>query len=480
MIALHPHSSSLGSIEQFGLDVLLDLSRLLRYAGDGDVVRLRVAEGDVSLSEIITKGWPLSRAPGVVTVPRGALRVVGEIVGAAAEQRSSMRDRFERVPSSANALVAAGVEREPIVSRCAVELRRAALDVADRRPIRLLAPWPDGKRWAAAFSHDLDVVQRWPAFTALRLAELARKGEVARAVRVVAAAARSAMGDPVWSAVQDVLRVERERSVHSTWFILCGTPTWATMRAGDLTYVPESAAARRIIAAAAREGHELGLHGSFQTYTDEHALRAQGQRLAHLANRQLDGVRQHYLRMLPGVTQRSMIAAGFAYDSTFGFADRNGFRLGVADIVPAWSDAQAELLAIDEVPFIWMDRALSKYQGLESPTSWVVDALKLASTCREVEGLWTGIWHPNLAPALGFPGAPGAFASLVRDITAQAPYVASMGELVAWRRARRHTRATALRPDGSVTYGMTGTADARMTLENGAGRPTGERAEPAP
>src|SRR2546430_17478224 len=36
----------------------------------------------------------------------------------------------------------------------------------------------------------------------------------------------------------------------------------------------------------------------------------------------------------PGVTERAMAEAGFWYDSTFGFPDRNGFRLGVADVVP--------------------------------------------------------------------------------------------------------------------------------------------------
>jgi hypothetical protein len=45
MIALHPHSLPLGPVEQFGLDVLLDLSRLLRFTGDGDVVRLHVSRG---------------------------------------------------------------------------------------------------------------------------------------------------------------------------------------------------------------------------------------------------------------------------------------------------------------------------------------------------------------------------------------------------------------------------------------------------
>src|SRR4029079_18133993 len=106
MIALHPHSLPLGPLEQFGLDVLLDLSRLLRFAGDGDVVRLRVSNGEASLGDLIASRWPLNRAAGVVTIPNGALRLIAEIAGAAAEQRSSERDRYGRVPSAVNVLVA--------------------------------------------------------------------------------------------------------------------------------------------------------------------------------------------------------------------------------------------------------------------------------------------------------------------------------------------------------------------------------------
>ena len=81
-----------------------------------------------------------------------------------------------------------------------------------------------------------------------------------------------------------------------------------------------------------------------------------------------------------------MSSAGFAYDSTFGFSDRNGFRLGVADVLPAWLDSGegGQPAGIDEVPFTWMDRALSKYQGIESPQAWVEDAIELARACRAV------------------------------------------------------------------------------------------------
>jgi hypothetical protein len=147
--------------------------------------------------------------------------------------------------------------------------------------------------------------------------------------------------------------------------------------------------------------------------------------------------------------------AGFDYDSTAGFADRNGFRLGVADVVRTWIDPRASTLPMDEVPFTWMDRALSKYQGVEAPDAWIDDALALADECRAVQGLFVGIWHPNLTPALGFPGAPAAYARLVEALVQRDAYVAPLAELVTWRRARRRVRATAIGPDGRVSLNDT-------------------------
>jgi hypothetical protein len=162
-----------------------------------------------------------------------------------------------------------------------------------------------------------------------------------------------------------------------------------------------------------------------------------------------------------------MAAAGFEYDSTFGFADRNGFRLGVADLLPIWDDAVRQPLALDEAPFIWMDRALSKYRGVERPDAWVDDAFALAEECRSVNGMWVGIWHPNLTPALGYPGAPAAYARLVAGMVDRGAWIAPLGELAAWRRSRRATRALAIAPDGTPVLA----AGTRVALEVDDGHP---------
>ncbi|HET7623351.1 MAG TPA: hypothetical protein VFK39_15705 [Gemmatimonadaceae bacterium] len=445
---------ALTAAERFGLELLVDLSRLVPMEdAAADVVAVEVVDGGErtpDLRSLAAGGWGMEPGDGVVRVPRTALAMVTEIAGAAAEQRSEARDPHDRVPSAENALAAAGLEREPVVSLGANSLREAVLRAAGRRAVRLVEPWPEGRRWAAAFTHDLDVVALWPVFAGARWLELARKREARHLMDAALAAVRAAPGDPVLAGLRWLLGLERSLSIHSTWFVLCGTPTRRTVAAGDLTYRPESRRARAALHDIAAGGHEIGLHGSFATMESAEEFSAQRKRLRTIAGKRPDGVRQHFLRMRPGATQRAMSAAGFRYDATYGFPDRNGFRLGVADVVPSWDAEHQRPAGLDEAPLVWMDRALSKYRGIEDPGAWVDDALALADACQSLEGLWVGLWHPNLTPALGYPGAPASYERLARTIATRKPYVATLGQLTSWRAARRAVRAVRIAPDGSV------------------------------
>lgn len=468
MIRVVAPPGGLTPAERYGLDTLLDLSRLLPVDDPAAaVVELTLTPNAVGPDDVATARWQIERGDGTVRLPRALLPAITAIAGAGVEQGSAARDRHGRVPAEENLLARAGTERRPVVSELARALRDATRAVAGRRPVRCLVPWPGGRRWAAAFTHDLDVVAGWPAFTGLRCLELLRRGQGIRAVRVAAAVAGSLGGSPVWDGVRQVLEVERAHGVRSTWFILSGTPSLTRWRQGDVTYAVESPLARRILGAARGAGHELGLHGSFETAGGTAAFVEERRRLEAAGAGTPEGVRQHFLKMRPGATQRAMREAGFGYDATYGFSDRNGFRLGVADIVAGWDAPSQSTTLLDEVPLHWMDRAQSKYQGVEDPDAWTADGLELAGRCRDVEGLWVGLWHPNLTAPLGFPDAPPAYAGLVRAVATDPnpPALLPLGELVEWRRARRAARAARVTEGGGVEW-----SGREAPLEDGEGR----------
>jgi hypothetical protein len=453
MIRVDVAAERLRPAERYGLDVLVDLSRLLvAERAECDIVRLAVVDRPYSESPAadLLPTSALERANGEVRVTTAALCAVAEVAGGATEQRSGAVDRHGRVPAEENPLVAASRCRQPLVSRLGVELRKAAVAVAERRPMRFLAPWPKGHRWAALITHDLDVVEWWGLLPLLRMAQLTRKGAWRLMLRVARAAWRSIGRDPVSRGVRTLIQLEAHHGISATWFVICSEPTLGSMIAGDATYHPESPATHRILSAVIQAGHEIGLHGSFATVDDAARMASQRSSLSRLTQRPISGVRQHFLRMRPGATQRAMVKAGFNYDATWGFADRNGFRLGVADVVPAWDAAREMVMPLDLVPLVWMDRALSKYAGVEDPQRWVADGLELAGESRAVEGVWAGLWHPNTTEALGFPGAEPAFVHLLQTLANDRPYFASARKIVEWRRFRRSVRAARISADGRV------------------------------
>lgn len=463
MIRVAPIPEFLSPLERYAFTLLLDASGLLQVTDPAAaVVDLGVSEAGQGL----TGDW-LDVSDASVTISRGKLSEIGNLAGAVAEQHTTAADRHGRVPSSLNPQVAAGRAGEPTIDLLAARLRQAVVEAAASRPLAFVAPWPRGLAWAAALTHDVDVLSWWPLFTALRLSELGKRGKLGLTGNVAARAVASTFSSPPLDGIRDVCRREAEHGIRSTWFFLTGTPTIDRILKGDVTYRIEGRDAQEAIGIALGAAGEVGLHGSFDTGDRPGAFAEERARLQRASGQPVNGVRQHFLRMRPGATQDGMQDAGFRYDATWGFADVNGFRLGVAVPVPAWNDAAAEPRPLELVPLTWMDRVQSKYQGDENPSNWIAQALELADACRETGGLWCGLWHPNLTAPLGFPGAPEAYTSLCTALAQRAPWFCTLTEAVHWRQRRRGLRAVRVEGGG---ISLSGDALDGLVLRDLSGR----------
>jgi hypothetical protein len=149
--------------------------------------------------------------------------------------------------------------------------------------------------------------------------------------------------------------------------------------------------------AMADGGHEIGLHPSYNTYRDASQTRREFERLRSTCERlsihQTEwGGRQHYLRWCNPDTWRNWDDAGLAYDSTLGYADDIGFRVGTCHEYQTFDLKTRKLLKLRERPLIVMDATLLVYLRLP-PAQALKTATALAAQCRRVGGTFTLLWH---------------------------------------------------------------------------------------
>ncbi|MDR9498524.1 MAG: polysaccharide deacetylase family protein [Hydrogenovibrio sp.] len=147
-------------------------------------------------------------------------------------------------------------------------------------------------------------------------------------------------------------------------------------------------------------GHEIGVHGSYQTYQDK-AKMAHQKMLVEKAlnqagiNQKIKGNRQHYLRWDSAVTPDYLDSAGFEYDTTGSYADRPGFRFGTSKEFSMWGWQSQTQLKLKQRPLVVMECSVisDAYMGLSygKEAEELMMRLKQASQARG--GNFALLWH---------------------------------------------------------------------------------------
>ncbi|GAB7011588.1 polysaccharide deacetylase family protein [Halorubrum trueperi] len=132
-------------------------------------------------------------------------------------------------------------------------------------------------------------------------------------------------------------------------------------------------------------GWEIGLHGSYNSYRDEAALRAQKRQLESVLGRPVCGVRQHHLNLSIPETWEHHAAVGLAYDASLGSSTAYGFQHGYGLRRP-FDDAF--------VVFPLTAMELSLPIDTEPERAW--DACEeLLAEAHENAAVMTVLWHPR-------------------------------------------------------------------------------------
>ena len=348
-----------------------------------------------------------SDSPGPLILPGpGGVELTVDVFGGAffmlsryEERVVPARDRYGRFAAASSIAHAEGFLGLPIVDAY-VEVLWSALQ-------RL---WPGLVRrppqFRIALSHDVDQPLASVGRNALVLLRqlgadaLVRRdaGLAVRRVRSWAGLRRSDHRLDPYNTFEFLMDVSERHATASAFYFL------ATEESTPLEglYTLEQPWIRALMRTIHERGHEIGLHGSFHSYTDPRRTEAEYLRLRRTAEREgvtqeRWGGRQHYLRWENPVTWSNWEAAGLDYDSTLGYADRIGFRAGTSYEFAPFHLLDRRPLELRERPLQVMDGTLFEYMKLR-PDSAFERVVTIARECRRYGGTLSLLWHNNSLP----------------------------------------------------------------------------------
>jgi hypothetical protein len=170
----------------------------------------------------------------------------------------------------------------------------------------------------------------------------------------------------------------------------------------DLAFNPgiDNKFIRNLIQKISERGHEIGLHGHYDTYKDGKSLQDDTKILRkiliEIGCEQIPlGGRQHYLRWKTPDTFQNWANAGFMYDSTLGYADYTGFRCGTCYDYVVYDVVKRTTLNLVERPLIAMDCTVTsdRYMGKGFGEQAFSVFKNLKDHCKLYNGNFTLLWH---------------------------------------------------------------------------------------
>ena len=302
-----------------------------------------------------------------------------------------------------------------------------------RSRLGLEPPRWGGARFAVALTHDVDVPWRWTrigvkgAAARLKRHAVARRvGSAYREARALAAVpAHKVRGtDPNWR-FERILRLEQTRGVRSTFFVLVGHHHPADGPAPE-TY---ERLLPRLVATLRESDADVALHGSYTAADDPGRLAEEKRSLEALAG-PVQGQRYHYLRLDPHANLAPLEELGFRYDSSLGFADRPGFRAGIAQPFRPWNAAAERPFDLVEIPLAVMDVTFSEERYLDTPPRVAGKRLDaFLDVAAEQGGGFAVLWHTDRFDPSTSKGWDRLYLRLLEAVRLRGGVCLSAGEL---------------------------------------------------
>lgn len=246
--------------------------------------------------------------------------------------------------------------------------------------------------FSICLTHDVDEVRKtYQYFT--RTLRFAKSGEVSRSFKELQNFFIDKIKgeNPFWT-FEKLMEVENSYKVRSTFFFLEEsakvTANPVSWKHYGRRYKFDDENVTEIIKELDKNGWEVALHGSYNSFNDLNLLEMEKSKLEKALGKKVFGIRQHNLNFSIPYTWEIQRKAGFLYDTSLGFksSDGIGFRWGTSKPFKPFTE-QGEEIDILEIPLTLMDISL------KSPEEGREAVEKLISSVKDFGEVFCVLWH---------------------------------------------------------------------------------------
>ena len=268
---------------------------------------------------------------------------------------------------------------------------------------------PPGKRCVIALTHDVDLPidpgnpgpELRLALRALRAGVRPRRTAETAARRTARAAVSHLRREGRHWLFPEVIEAERSHGFSSVFFFAATTRYDPEGHELDVGYDVRSPRFRGLMRELQEGGAEVGLHIGFRAGSDAAFIRRERELVEEASGRPVLGSRHHFFMPHPfwGALEAHG-RAGLHYDTSVGFNESPGYRLGVALPFHPWNPAADSPIACAQIPTFAMDAALFADHRVTTEAA-VTRVAHLVDQLKRAEGVAALDWHEYTS----WPGA---------------------------------------------------------------------------
>lgn len=184
-----------------------------------------------------------------------------------------------------------------------------------------------------------------------------------------------------------LMDISEKANTKSYFFFMCGGNSKY-----DNGYSIYDKKVQKLISHIKQRGHYIGIHPSYNTFNDKDMLKNEVQKLSHAASADIVYGRHHVLRYDVSLTPSIWENANMKWDSTLGYADSNGFRVGTCYEYSMFDFINRKKLDLKQKPLIYMEVTDFKYLNLSIDDS-KEKTINLLNKVKKYNGEFVSLWH---------------------------------------------------------------------------------------